>query len=58
LSAAAAALAGEAPGLCGQLAAPDSQLNALTVSGDFVWGAESEAVFPKSKYWFLWVKPK
>jgi len=51
-------LAGETPGLRGQLAAPDSQLKALTESGDFVWGDESKAAFPKGKYWFLWVKPK
>jgi uncharacterized protein YukE len=51
-------LAGEAPGLSGQLATFDSQLKALTTSGDFVWGAESKAAFPKGKYWFLWVKVK
>lgn len=51
-------LAAEAPGLRGQLAAPDSQLKALTTSGEFVWGAEAAAAFPKSKYWFLWVRPK
>jgi hypothetical protein len=51
-------LAGEAPGLRGQLTAFDGQLKALTVGGDFVWGAEAEPVFPKIKYWFLWVKPK
>jgi hypothetical protein len=51
-------LAGEAPGLRGKLAAPDSQLKALTESGDFVWGDESKAAFPKGECWFLWVKPK
>lgn len=51
-------LAGEAPDLRGQLTAFDGQLKALTVGGDFVWGAEAEPAFPKSKYWFLWVKPK
>jgi len=51
-------LAGEAPALRGQLAAADSRLKALTVAGDFVWGADAQAAFPKSKYWFLWVKPK
>lgn len=49
-------LAGEAPGLGSQLTALDSKLKALTVSGDFVWGADQEAAFPKAKYWFLWVK--
>ncbi len=51
-------LADEAPGLRGQLAAPDSKLKALTVSGDFVWNAAAKAAFPKGKYWFLWVKAK
>jgi uncharacterized protein YukE len=51
-------LAGEAPGLGGQLATFDSQLKALTTSGDFVWGADAKTAFPKAKYWFLWVKVK
>lgn len=51
-------LAGEAPGLSSQLTALDSKLKALTASGDFVWGADAEGAFPKSKYWFLWVKAK
>ncbi len=51
-------LAGEAPDLSTQLTALDSQLRALTVSGDFVWGADDEGIFPNSKYWFLWVKVK
>ncbi len=49
-------LAGEAPGLRGQLAAADSQLKALTESGGFIWGEEAKLAFPNSKYWFLWVK--
>jgi hypothetical protein len=51
-------LAGEAPGLSSQLTAPDSQLKALTTSGDFVWSVENKGAFPKGKYWFLWVKVK
>ena len=51
-------LASEVPSLPGQLAVADSQLKALTASGDFVWGAESEPAFPKGRYWFLWVKVK
>jgi hypothetical protein len=51
-------LAGEAPGLSGQLAAPDSQLKALTTSGDFVWEKGAYTAFSKGKYWFLWVKVK
>ncbi|MEX1247168.1 MAG: hypothetical protein WEA61_01695 [Anaerolineales bacterium] len=51
-------LAPEAPGLRGQLAAADSALKALTVGGEFVWGNDAEAAFPKGKYWFLWVKMK
>lgn len=51
-------LAGEAPGLRSLLTALDSQLKALTTSGDFVWGAENEGALPKGKYWFLWVKVK
>jgi len=51
-------LASEAPGPRGQLTAADSQLKTLTASGDFVWGAEAAAAFPKGKYWFLWVKVK
>ena len=51
-------LAGEAPGLSGQLTVFDSQLKALTTSGDFVWGEDGNAAFPKNKYWFLWVKVK
>lgn len=51
-------LADEASGLNSQLTAPDSQLKALTTSGDFVWGAENEGAFPEGKYWFLWVRVK
>lgn len=51
-------LAHESPGLQGQLAAADSGLRALTAAGDFVWGAGAGKAFPKSKYWFLWVKVK
>ncbi len=49
-------LAGETPGLSGQLTAFDSQLKPLVVSGDFVWEKDGKAAFPKGKYWFLWVK--
>jgi hypothetical protein len=51
-------LAGEAPGFSSQLTALDSQLKALTTSGDFVWGADAEGAFPKGKYWFLWTRVK
>lgn len=51
-------LTGEAPGLSSQLTAPDSQLKALTTSGDFVWEKGAYTVFSKGKYWFLWVKVK
>lgn len=51
-------LAGEAPGLSGQLTAPDNQLKALTTSGDFVWEKGAYTAFSKGKYWFLWVRVK
>lgn len=51
-------LAHEAPGVRGQLTATDGALRSLTTSGDFVWGKDAEAAFPKGKYWFLWVKVK
>lgn len=51
-------LAAEAPGLSSQLTAADSKLKALTTSGGFVWSADAKAAFPRSKYWFLWVKVK
>ncbi|MEX2162310.1 MAG: hypothetical protein WD751_10410 [Anaerolineales bacterium] len=51
-------LAHEAPGVRSQLAAADSTLRSLTASGDFMWGKDAEAAFPKGKYWFLWVKVK
>lgn len=51
-------LAQESPGSRGQLAAADSQLKALTINDNFVWEAEVKGAFPKSSYWFLYVKPK
>lgn len=51
-------LADEAPGLRQQLAAADSKLKALTAAGDFVWNGDLEKAYPKSKFWFLWARPK
>ncbi len=51
-------LAAEAPALRGQLASPDARLKRLVADGDFIWDEEVKSAFPKSKYWFLWVKPK
>jgi len=49
-------LAGEVSGLSSQLTALDSQLKALTTSGDFVWEKGAYTAFSKGKYWFLWAK--
>lgn len=51
-------LAGEAPGLRGQLIGPDRKLRAQTVNADYVWSEDTKAAFPKNKFWFLYVKPK
>lgn len=49
-------LAAEAPALRGQLASPDARLKRLVGDGEFIWDEEVKSAFPKSKYWFLWVK--
>lgn len=49
-------LAAEAPALRGQLASPDARLKRLIADGDFIWDEDVKSAFPKSKYWFLWVK--
>lgn len=51
-------LAGEAPGLSGHLTSLDSLLKKVTVSGDFVWDSSLGSGFPKTKFWFLYVKPR
>jgi len=51
-------LAAEAPALRGQLASPDARLKHLVADGDFIWDEEVKGAFPKSKYWFLYVKLK
>jgi hypothetical protein len=51
-------LAGEASGLSRQLDGVDGSLKSLTSPAAFAWDAALEPAFPKSGYWFLWVKPK
>jgi hypothetical protein len=33
----------------------DKMLQALTVSGSFIWEAEMENGFPKENFWFLYL---
>ncbi|MEX1072025.1 MAG: hypothetical protein WEC37_05300 [Anaerolineales bacterium] len=51
-------LSDEAPGKKGDLKQLDQRLKAFITDGDFIWGEESLAAFPKSKYWFLYARPR
>ena len=41
-----------------QVALQDQRLERMVTNADFVWDAEVQRAFPKTDFWYLWVKPK
>lgn len=49
-------LSDEVAGKSAELKQFDQKLKEFVADSDFIWGEDSKAAFPKSKYWFLYAK--